>query len=292
MAWSVSKLSESYESRAQFEVEFINFPDTLLLNTSEKNNIGVKLRTSGFQFLSLGISPKKLKLDLGEIAFSNGNYYLASNFIKPQVEQQLSKSISVIELEKERLYVDLYQVISKKVLVEPNITLEMAQNHLLEGELLLEPNTISIKGPENEIDTIEKIKTAPLLLNRLTDDFTKKVSLVKPESLVNSEISDNSIRVSGKVVRFSEKEYQVPIGVINLPDGYRIRMFPDKVSLVCKAGVNALKDFESENFEVLIDCSKIDSTSNQLPLQLTKSPKNVYGVQLLKEQIEFVLEKL
>ena len=292
LAWTLSKLSESYESRASFELEFTDFPDTLLLNTSEKQFINAKLRTSGFQFLSYGISPKKLRINLSNVTNSNGKYFITANNIKPQFEKQLSNNVSIIELENDKLFVDLFQVVKKEIPVEADISLVLSQNHLLEGELQITPKSVVLKGPSNEIAGIKKIKTESLILNDLSADFSNKMSLVKPEILVNGQLSHNSVVVSGKVVRFSEKEYTIPIKAINLPDGFGIRMFPDKVSLVCKAGVDTLKNIDEGDFEVLVDCANIDQSSNKLALRLTKSPKNVYALRLLNDEIEFVLEKL
>ncbi|MDT0607279.1 CdaR family protein [Croceitalea rosinachiae] len=292
LAWSISKLSESYESRADFEITFFNFPDSLLLNTTEKRFIKTKLRASGFKFFSYGISPKKLKLDLSNVTLREGRYYLASNTMKPQFEKQLSNNVSIIELEEDRLYVDLYEVVQKEVPVEANISLELSQNHLLDGELNIDPKSVILKGPSREVENITKIKTKQLTFNNLSEDFSDKVELVKPNELINSQISINTVVVSGKVVRFSEKKYTVSIKSINLPEEYRIRMFPNKVSLVCKAGVDVLKNIKDNDFEVIVDCANIDQSNNKLPLQLSRTPQKIYAVQLLKDQIEFVLEKI
>ncbi|MDT0539973.1 YbbR-like domain-containing protein [Croceitalea sp. P059] len=292
LAWSLSKLSESYESRAAFEIDYINFPDTLLLNTAEKQFVNTKLRTSGFQFLSYGISPKKLKIDLNNVSFSNGRYYMSANTIKPQFEKQLSNTISIIEFEEQQVFIDLYQVIKKEVPIEPDVSIELAQNHLLEGDLKIEPNIIVLKGPSNEVKSITKIKTEQLIFNELKEDFSKSVGIVIPDGLVNGEISTNSVKVSGKVVRFSEKEYTISIEAKNVPVGFRIRMFPNQVGLVCKASIDTLKDISNDDFEVVVDCSNIDKTKSQLLIEVSKSPENIYAVQLLNNQIEFVLEKL
>lgn len=292
MAWSVSKLSETYESRAAFELAFVNLPDSLLLNTSQKGFFNAKLRASGFQFLSYRISPKKLKLDLKEVLFSEENYYMPSKDMKLQFEKQLPNAVSIIELEGDKLVVDLYQVINKEVPISPNISLQLEQNYLLEGELQIEPKTVVIKGPSNEIADIDALRTEQLILNNLSEDFLNTVEVVKPSGLINGEISVSSVVLSGKIVRFSEKEYIVPITTINLPVGFRIKMFPDKVSLVCKASVAALKNIDTSDFKVIVDYDDINQSNNQLKLQLVNSPENVYAVRLLEDQIEFVLEKL
>jgi hypothetical protein len=50
-AWFLSNLSESYESRCEFELNYQNLPDTLSLGKNAVTSMEGKLRTSGFQFL-------------------------------------------------------------------------------------------------------------------------------------------------------------------------------------------------------------------------------------------------
>ncbi len=292
LAWSISKLSDSYESRAAFELEFVNFPDTLLLNTKEKKYVNVKLRTSGFQFLRYGISPKKLRVDLRDVAKANEKYYITEENLKPQFEKQLSNTVSLLELTEEKVYVDLYQVVTKEVPIVTNITLNLAQNHLLNGTILIEPSMAKLKGPENEVSKINKIFTAAYEFNEMSNDFSKNLGLVMPDGMTNSQLLTKSVVLSGKVTRFSEKQFSVPVASINLPDGYSIRIFPNTVTLVCKASIERLKTITDTDFDVVVNCDEITPDENTLKLQIVKTPADIYSVRLLEDTIEFVLEKL
>lgn len=290
LAWLVSKLSEPYESRVTFTLTYTNLPDTLLLSKEASHTLGTKLRTNGFRFLYYNFNLKNITVDLSAIRETKGRYYLDALQLKKSLEAQLAKSTSLIELEKDTLFIDLYQVTAKEVPIKPNITLNLSQNHFVEGPLKVEPATIVIKGPQREVASITEISTVPLELNNLSANFTKELDLVVPEGLQNSVLSQNSVAVSAKVVKFSEKVFEVPITVLNPPDEYDLKLFPNKVSVLCKAGVKYLRTITANDFRVVADY-KNAGPSNHLLLRIDKRPEKAYDVKLQENQVQFILEK-
>lgn len=292
LAWSISKLSGSYESRATFELVYTNFPDTLLLNTLEKDYAVAKVRASGFQFLGYGINQKKIKVDLQKINYLNDDYFLTETELKTQFERQLSNTVSLLELEKDTFFVNLYKVVLKEVPINPNITIEVAPNHILDGSLALNPKTATIKGPAKVVSKINEVFTSPLVLSELSTNFIEELILLKPDAQ-NVILLQEGVEVSGKVVEFSEREFLISVGAENIPNGYRIKTFPNEIKLVCKAGIDNLKTMKSSDFELLVDYESLSGNSAKyLNVQLKRKPDHVYSVQLLTNQVEFVLEKL
>ena len=293
LAWTISKLSESFESRATFELAYTNLPDTLLLNTNKKDFTNAKLRASGFQFLSYRLDSKEIKVDLSQVRHRKYDYFLTKTALKVQLEKQLSNTVSLLELEKDTFFVDLYKVAVKEVPIVPNITLELAANHILDGELAFNPKTVTIKGPSKEIDGINEISTVPLVLNGLTEGFSENLELIVPESLDNAVLLENNIQVSAKVVEFSEKEFNIPINSINVPKGFKMKNFPNNLTLVCKASIANLKTMKPSDFEAIVNYDELaDPSSKFLNIKLKRTPKNVYSVQLMANQVEFVLERI
>nr|WP_293301016.1 YbbR-like domain-containing protein [Allomuricauda sp.] len=292
LAWFLSNLSESYESRADFTINYRNLPDTLLLGKNSENTLEAKLRTSGFQFLYFNFFKKRVDLDVSQVTHQNGNYVLTEATLKKQIEQQLSQNISLMDLGRNQLKVDLYQVVSREVPIKADVNLQFEQNYILDGALEITPNHVVVKGPGNEVDTLKSIVTGPLQLANLSADFSREVPLIFPKGLDNTIFSNGRVNVSGKVVRFSEKVFQVPVQVVNLPEGYQVKTFPNVVTVLCKATVDRLKELSLNDFGVTADYGQLNGTDkNTLFLRLSKSPENVYDVKLQEPSVNFVLEQ-
>lgn len=292
LAWFLSNLSESYESRADFAINYRNLPDTLLLGKNSENTMEAKLRTSGFQFLYFNFFKKRIDLDVSQVTYQNGKYVLTEAVLKKQIEQQLSQNISLMDLGQNQLNVDLYQVVSKEVPVKADLNLQFQPNYILDGALEIKPSYVVVKGPGNEVDTLKSIVTGPVQLANVTADFSREVPLVFPKGLDNTIFSNGRVKVSGKVVRFSEKVFEVPVQVVNLPEGYQVKTFPNVVTVLCKATVDRLKELSLNDFGVIADYGQLNGADkNILFLKLSKSPENVYDVKLQEPSVNFVLEQ-
>lgn len=291
LAWSVSKLSVDYESKTNFEIEYVNIPDSLLSMKSSKKRIAAKIEASGFQFLNYALNPKMIRLNLQNVLEEEGTYFLTANTVKNQMENQLPNSVSLLELSEPIHYTDLYVVASKYVPVIPKLNLRLSQNHVLSEKLMTQPDCVLIKGPEKVIGSIDNISTFPEDLSDISNDFSRKLRLQPIDSLGTVVMDVNEVMVSGKVVRFSEKEFDVTVTARNLPDGYRLKMFPDHVQLLCKAGIDRLKILKPEDFDVFVDFSSVVD-GKYLIVQIYQEPQDVFSVRLLQNRVEFVLEKL
>tara|TARA_R110000744_G_scaffold80485_2_gene158050 strand:- start:97 stop:888 length:792 start_codon:yes stop_codon:yes gene_type:complete len=262
------------------------------LGKNSDNLIEAKLRTSGFQFLYYKIFKTRIDIDVSQVEFQNGDYVMSEEALRKQMDQQLSQSISLLELDRRTLEIDLYQVDSKKIPIEAKLNLQLEQNYILDGKIKILPDSIEVKGPSNEIDTINSIKTSLIQLNNVNADFSNEVSLVFPKGLDNSIFSIGRATVSGKVSKFSEKVFEVPVQVINVPQGYQIKTFPDVVTVLCKATIERLKEISASDFEIVADYGQLmGSESSTLFLEIQESPQKVYDVKLEDNTVNFVLEQ-
>jgi len=291
LAWFVSKLSETYVDRTTFDLEYINVPDSLLLTDNSLNSLGVRLRASGFQFLAFHYNTKKIKIDLAGMANKQTEFYITPTDLKKQIERQLSGTVNLLEVDRDTLYIDFYKVELKEVPITPNIKIVPAQNYLVDGQLQIEPPIISITGPKKELDFISSIYTSEVGLNEITEDFSVMADLVKPDELANSQLSVKKVRISGKVFRFSEKILEIPVEVINLPEGTQIKTFPSTISVICKARIERLRDISPSDFKVVANFQEHKGNDQNLLVQLIEKPGDVYSVQLLKNDVEFILKR-
>ncbi|MEM9076580.1 MAG: YbbR-like domain-containing protein [Bacteroidota bacterium] len=291
-AWFLSNLSDSYESRTTFSLNYKSLPDTLILGNKAIKTLEAKVRTSGFQLLYYKFFSKRIDVNLSQVEYQNGAYLLSDDNLKKQIDRQLSQNISLLDLDGSQWVVDLYQVSQKNLIIKPNIELKFQPNHLLDGVLKISPDSVVVKGPANEIDTLFEVETVPIILNDLSEDFSSEVSIVFPKGLDNSIFSTNRAQISGHVVKFSEKVFDVEVTPANFPEGYSVKMFPNSVSLVCKASLDQLKIITPQSFEVTADYKQLSgNVDNRLFLQVTQKPGTIYGVRLQQRTINFVLER-
>ncbi|QLG43843.1 CdaR family protein [Costertonia aggregata] len=291
-AWFVSKLSESYTSSATFDLSYINAPDTLLLVNTPKEMVDVKLRASGFQFLGFNFKNKKIRIDLDKVKTKGFTYFVPQQEYRKQIERQLSNTMELIEMDSDTLFFKFKRLYKKKVPVVPRLMVDLAQNFMLENSLRVTPDSVTITGLKEDIDTISNIRTEKKLLTDVTSSFSEKMALSKSNGLKFVKLSEQKVKVTGKVVRFSEKVIDVPVTVINLPKDVELRTFPNVISILCKAKIEQLKKLETSDFKLVVDYNSINDHSNKLlRVNLVKSPKGLHSARPLDVEVEYILKR-
>jgi len=287
----VSKLSEQYTKQSNFWISYTNQPDSIFIKSSTRDQIPVRLRASGFSFLSYTWRPKVVQIDLSRLNYRNRSYYVPKSDFQGQIEDQLSGSMRLLDIGVDTLFVDYVSVKEKNVPVRLSTSYEVAQNHLIDGEISIDPAEVTIKGPLYEIDSILSVATIPVDRPELDADFEFKEVLQLDQRLEYTLLQPSSVTVSGTVYRFSEKLIEVPVTVLNVPQGTEIKTFPETVKILCRAKLERLKALSEADFSATADYEQL--TSDQLlQVSLQVQAEDVPSVQLLDTQLEFILRRL
>lgn len=293
LAWFISKLSEDYTGRASFVLEYKNVPDSLLFVGASKQQLDVKLSASGFSFLGFSLGNKKINIDVSKAQEKNKKYVVPKNVYQVQVERQLPQSMELKSIDDgEDIIVELYPLFTKKIPVVSNLEVGLEQNFMLEEVLRIQPDSITIKGPKKELDKLSFMKTEVKKVENISSDFSEKLALLVPEYAKNVKFSDSNVSVYAKVVRFSEKVIKVPITVVNLPEDFEIKIFPDVASVVCKAKIDDLKELKPTHFNVIADYNLIrDKEQQTIPLEIKGAPKNLNTPKLMENEVTYILKR-
>ncbi|WP_339653678.1 CdaR family protein [uncultured Maribacter sp.] len=292
LAWLINKLSQTYTSNTTFNITYVNIPSEFLLANTPKKELQVRLKAVGFQFLGYQLKPKEIQLDVSKVMHKDDSYYLTSDQIRIQLEAQLNNYSTLTDFDSDVIHFDFTSLKTKKVPVRAMMELTFAANHILEGQILLQPDSILISGPKSQIDTIDIIETELIKIDDLDNSFSKDVALKLPKQLNGTTFSNDFVNVSGNVVKFSELVIEVPVTVINLPPNVEMRTFPEIIEVRCQGTLERLKELEVKDFEVVADYSKISSaTGNRLSIRLKKYPKTLNNVMIDTNEIEFILRR-
>lgn len=292
LAWLINKLSQTYTSNTTFNVTYVNIPSEFLLANTPKNELQVRLKAVGFQFLGYHLKPKEIQLDVSKVMHKDDSYYLTSDQIRIQLEAQLNNYSMLTDFDSDIIYFDFTSLETKKVPVKAMLELTYAANHILEGKIVVQPDSIQISGPKSQIDTISVIETELLKIDDLDNSFSKDVALKLPKQLNGTTYSNDFVRITGNVVKFSELVIQVPVTVINLPPDVKVRTFPEIVEVRCQGTLEHLKELEVIDFEVVADYTNVSSeTGNRLSVRLIKYPKTLNNAMIDTNEIEFILRR-
>jgi len=293
LAWFISKLSENYTGRAVFDLTYRNVPDSLLFVGASKDKVEVKLRASGFTFLGFSFGNKEVSIDVSKAKKIENAYRVPRKTYQLQIEKQLPQSMELLSIdEADDIRLDVYALFTKKIPVISKMLVGLEQNFMLEGKVKIQPDSVVIKGPKEEIDQIAHIQTAAKELTNVSHDFSEDLALQLPDTVAHIQFSDAQVKVYGTVVRFSEKMINVPIEVINLPDDFEVKIFPDSVGVLCQAKIDDLKLLKASDFRVVADY-KLSTKKEQptIPLALQGYPENLHAATIMDREVTYILKR-
>ena len=208
-AWFISNLSKLYTSKTTIDLEFTGIAENKMLISASKEKLDVILQAVGFQFLRFNFDREIVAIDLSKVnRLSDGEYFVPKNQYQKQVENQLSTSLKLVQIVDDTLFFKINEVTTKEVSVEPVLEMTLKQNYFLDGKVKIEPESISLKGPINELSRVSKLKTPKIDLTDLSSDFSQTVFVIKPDSVRNTRFSAEKVVLSGKVSRFYRKNNQ------------------------------------------------------------------------------------
>lgn len=293
LLWFISNLSETYVSNSTFKLEYTNVPDSLSLEHASKDRIDVQLRARGFQFLGFSFRPKKIAIDLSQVKKGGERYYIPEYVYKNQIERKLPLSITLLNLDtRDTLFFDFYKLYTKVVPIYSKVKIDLEQNYLLDGKLTIFPDSIAVKGPRKELDTLTGVWTESRELDGVNADFSINVPLHKFKVLKNTTFSSDSVSISAIIYRFSEKIIDVPVEVVNLPENVEIKTFPDKVPVLCRGKLDQLKNLNPIDFRLVANYDSIKEDGDAtLNLVLKKIPDNIQSALPLEKKVEYILKK-
>lgn len=292
LAWLVNNLSQTFVSTTTFALEYTEPPLDFLMVKRTTKSIDVRLKAVGFQFMGFEIRKRRIKIDLSNISSKGNSYYIAPKVLRKQIMDQLSKNMELVQMEDDTVFLDLIKLVSKEIPVIPRANIELAANYMLATGVSVEPKTVTLRGPTSEIDTITSISTSYLELKDVSTDFSQNIALRLPVGIEKSNVNPSSVVLSGNVFRFSEKVFTVPVKIINIPEGVRVRMFPDRVDVLCQGRLSVLKTVGIEDFKIVGDFNALSPKSqNRLPIALDSFPLGLSKATLQKKEIEFILRR-
>jgi len=198
-----------------------------------------------------------------------------------------SNDIKIVELNYEEIHLLLDEKLNKKVPVRLCSQISIAKEYELKSEPLLQPDSISITGPESVVESINFWNTDSLIMEGVSNPVSTDLDLEEPpRELI---LSKRTVKVEIPIEQITEKSFFVPIKVVNAPDSTNI--FPKTIRLTCSVGLSRYEDLTADDFELVVDLKNATTkeAQNTAPIILQKKPDYVENIKYSPLSVEFLI---
>jgi YbbR domain-containing protein len=290
--WFFSALSEKYTYNTEFSISYKNIPSNLLFQESPPTKIQAQIDATGFKILSHKLGTKNIDLDLSKFNLKNKNtYYFLPNNQLDLFQEQLQET-KIRHFDNDSIILILGKLITKKIPIKSKIKLNFEPGFKLTEYLIIKPDSILIKGPKNIIDSIDFIVTDTDEINLIKDNFTKKVNLILPETNSKLSFDTKEAIITGKVAKFTQGQLEVPIHILNIPQGVQMELHPKTANIKYQVTFENYQKITSDSFTISCNypISNHDSIT-AIPIFVSKKPDFITEFTITPQQITYLLKK-
>ncbi|MBN2778895.1 MAG: hypothetical protein JXR36_14755 [Bacteroidales bacterium] len=296
--WFLNAINKEYTTDLSLPYIIKNLPKNMSIPEDYKEELTISVSGHGYNLLREEIEKIKLPLiidfskDKNPIKIhSNPNNctqsFIITEDLKILVNKRFGDNIKLVKISPDTIYFNTTQTYSKQIAVKPLITFEPDVNYVKNGEITIRPDTVTVYGPQDIVDTMKAIYTKPTDLGIINDNHVHSLEI---NTFKNLRYSKTSVLIDIPMEKYTETSLKIPVNIMNAPEKLKIRVIPSEVSVSFKVPLSIFSEIDitdfvaTANFKDIQDQeAEVSVTSSRPELQITNiSP---ISVKLLPEQI-------
>ena len=294
--WFLTVMNKEYTTSISYPVHYIRFPEKKVLVNDVPDRLELSVNAGGYTLLR-----NKLKSRITPIIFDVNSFslntvlgdpstlYILTSYAKDRIANHLLSEIEILDISPDSLFFQFADKVSKKVPVQPDLNVSFEKQYMQVGPNLVEPDSVTVSGPEMMIDTIEMAATVPVTMADVNRSFDMEMEM---QPLHKIEYDPLEVWLQVPVEKFTEASLKVKIEVINMPDSLLLRPFPPAVTVSCQIGLSAYETLNEHLFRAVIDYSEVGNMlGNKLQVQIIKMPVYIQSVNFTPKSVEYIVER-
>lgn len=285
----LTKLSKVYTATLAFKVKPKDISDTHVIINSNNPELDITIQTTGFNWLRYAIKRPELDINFKtDISKKDSTLIWSVSKGFSNINKQFDKEEKIISINPDTLLFrfDVNDVKYVPIILDSKIQYAKGYNTL--DTLKTVPDSVKLIGPSSVLKTISKVKTQYLELKEVKSDVNKTLLLQLDSLNKNIKTNIKQAKLMVNVSKFSEGVLDIPIQIINIPEGVKVNYFPKQVSLSFTTSLEKFNTIKSEDFNIVCDYNDASGNTTLAP-KLIKQPNNVKNIRLLQQKIEFII---
>ena len=249
--WVFVSFSGEYFTTLKFPVKVIGIPDNKSLADQSVQEVTLNLKGQGWQLAQLSFGRNPDFIVKANSASGNQSITLRNEI---DANAWLSSSLQVLEIEPEKINFDVESISSKTVKIEPQIDMTFKSNYGLVSGIKLSPDSVTISGPESVILKIEKVYTEKKDFEATDKTINESIALQKIDFV---ELSIAHTNIEFDVQKIVDKTFEdILVDMRNIPPSRELLLFPAKINVVLRGGINILGKLSSDDIKVYVTYSQ------------------------------------
>ena len=286
--WISTKLSNSYTIEQIFNIEWINIPESIVISENNKK-LNTSITASGVEIILYRLFNNNLKIDLIQANFELDYLSLNLENQKFLIQQQLYSNTLLNQITPSLVKIKFSRLSEKKIPIIPKTRINLRAGYLTDSNVISKPDCIIVRGPKILLDSIYYAETITYNQEDVYKSISKKINLSPIEGV---NFSKDFVDIELSVSRYSEKEFNIPIELINQPEGIKVKLFPPMTKVRATIPMSVIGNIRVSDFRLIADYNQIlNGQTQKLELFIQKKPSSVKQIILEPNEVNYLIRK-
>jgi hypothetical protein len=282
---------QKFEIELSVPVQYKHLPPDIVLSDSVTEKIVFRIQDKGTVLLNYLFRKNRdvITFDFEGVSLDKNPYIVQKEVISDKIHAKLSTMTQLISFYPENIPINYSPLKKKELPVVLSEKIYPAVGYIFVDTICIQPSSVIVYGSSQTLDKLREINIAPLKKNI----FEKKIDILQDLQIPPGvRLSVEKVRLTAILEAYTEKTFELPVIVRNLPENLYIRFFPSSVELVCQVALNKYSQLSEVDMEVSIDYNQLKQNENMtIPLLLGKKPKELINYRIIPERVEYLIEK-
>jgi hypothetical protein len=286
----VVQFSKEYTEVLEMPIIYTNLPKDKILVGDTPETLDLRIKDRGFYIAWNRVFPQKITVDISDASEDGKSLVYDLELQKSAILSQLDLDYEKVVFLQKNIKISFGQRAVKKVAILSSIDLSFAVGYSALEEIKLQPDSIMVSGAATILDTLEAIKTKSLKINNISNDVKGKVKL-ETGNLKEVSLYQEEVNYSVSTEKFTEGKVEIPIKLLNVPEGTNVVIFPKDVVIYYQVSLKDFETIDSSSFLVAVDFKNAKDSDGFLIAQILEEPTQVNNIRLNEKKIQFVIKR-
>jgi len=272
-------------------VRYINIPDSIVFDSELPEGIDITLRDNGYALFKYYFTKRKdsISLDVASIVNYSTNKMLQGSQFNDIIKNNLFASSELVSYTPGNISFRYTVLDQKDIPVIFDGQIFLSSGYLLDGDISVYPDTVRVYGAKNVLNSLHYAYT----VNDTIENVRSSAPLTYPiKKIYNVKFIPDKVSVIIPVDKYTQKDVNVPITCINVPEGINVRFFPSTVKVSFLIGISKYDNVTADDFDIEFDYNELKRmTEPVVALRILSSPDFVQNLALNPSEAEFIFEK-
>jgi len=286
--WVIATLSQQYTTTLEMPVRVLNIPENIELTQLKTPSIELELEGRGSDLLVtfLQINKDTVLLNFDEVV--SDPKLLDNRKFQVELEHLLSDKFALNQVITERVEITYEDKISKKVPLRYIADENLPPSYYLTSEAYLLDDSVSVFGPETQIEDITEWTTKEGFTVTLNQPDTVLIPLEIPAEGLT--ITPHHARVFLSPKQYTEARLSVPVEISEVPENIEVRLSHQEIQIACLVPMGAYSPIVSSlsKEKIVVPYSTLNGQVPTLVPQLSL-PDSIRQVYQQPLSISFVI---